>query len=125
MSDDELIRAALEAREGAYAPYSGFKVGAALITRGGKVYLGCNIENSAYGDCICAERVALFKAVSEGERDFAMLAVAGGAPCGSCRQVLSEFCDDGMPILIYTDGKVTKSSLGELLPNSFRLKVTK
>lgn len=126
---DELIKYAFVARGGAYAPYSGFKVGAALRTKSGKVFVGCNIENSAYGECMCAERVALFKAVSEGNREFEALAVVGGdelcPPCGACRQALSEFCSPGMPVLLY-DGKETKRfTLGELLPLSFKLKVTK
>ncbi len=126
---DELIKSALAAREGAYAPYSDFKVGAALLTKSGRVFAGCNIENSAYGECMCAERVALFKAVSEGEREFEALAVVGGdgfcPPCGACRQALGEFCSPDMPVLLF-DGKETKSfTLGELLPFSFKLKVTK
>lgn len=128
MTDEQLMQEALEARKRAYAPYSGFKVGAALLTKSGKTYTGCNIENSAYGECMCAERVALFKAVSEGERDFIALAVAGEedcSPCGSCRQVLSQFCSQDMPVLFYGGGKVEKVTLGELLPHSFRLKVKK
>lgn len=103
MEEKELVKAAIAAREKAYAPYSGFSVGAALLTRGGKIYLGCNIENAAYSPGCCAERTAFFKAVSEGEREFAAIAIAGGKkdgpirnfcpPCGVCRQVMMEFCN--------------------------------
>ena len=102
MDEKELVELAFSAREKAYAPYSGFCVGAALLTEGGKVYLGCNIENAAYTPSNCAERTAFFKAVSEGEREFTAIAIVGGkegeacdfcAPCGVCRQVMMEFCD--------------------------------
>ncbi|MBQ7507472.1 MAG: cytidine deaminase [Lachnospiraceae bacterium] len=103
MTDQELIEEALKAREKAYAPYSHHKVGAALLTKEGKLYLGCNIENAAYGPTNCAERTAFFNAVYEGEREFSAIAVVGGmedapelpicAPCGVCRQVMMEFCD--------------------------------
>lgn len=103
MKRDELILAAFEARKQAYAPYSRHKVGAALLAENGKVYMGCNIENIAYGPTNCAERTAFFKAVSEGERKFSAIAVVGGheeakeldyfPPCGICRQVMMEFCD--------------------------------
>ena len=102
MTPEKLVALALEARERAYTPYSGFAVGAALLCADGSVYQGCNIENAAFGPTVCAERVAVFKAVSEGKRDFAAIAVAGGRagqdvtglfpPCGVCRQVLREFC---------------------------------
>ncbi len=102
MSNEELIRLALEAREMAYAPYSHWKVGAALLTKTGKVYKGCNIENSGFSATICAERTAIFKAVSEGEYDFEKIAIISGdevrgpegycTPCGVCRQVMTEFC---------------------------------
>ena len=102
MSNEELIRLALEAREMAYAPYSHWKVGAALLTKSGKVYKGCNIENSGFSATICAERTAIFKAVSEGEYDFEKIAIISGdevrgpegycTPCGVCRQVMTEFC---------------------------------
>ena len=123
-----LMQAASAAREGAYAPYSNFKVGAALITKTGKVYTGCNIENAAYSPTNCAERTAVFKAVSEGERDFAAIAVVGGpeegpapfcAPCGVCRQVLAEFCAPDMPVLLGTPSQFTAYRLDELLPASF------
>lgn len=101
MTDEELYELACSARDRAYAPYSGFSVGAALLAKSGKVYLGCNIENRAFSPSNCAERTAFFKAVSEGERSFVKLAVAGGKagespvfcpPCGVCRQVIAEFC---------------------------------
>ena len=103
MNETELIELACKGREQAYTPYSGFRVGAALLTRSGTVYLGCNIENASYGPTNCAERTAFFKAVSEGEREFEAIAIVGGpgegrtgemcAPCGVCRQVMMEFCD--------------------------------
>ncbi len=129
MTREDLCAAAIEAMGKAYAPYSGYKVGAALLTADGKVYTGCNIENASYTPTICAERTAIFKAVSEGEREFAMLAVCGGKdgvitgafpPCGVCRQVMAEFCAKDMPILIVTgEGSHTAVSLGELLPYAF------
>ena len=94
MTDQELISQAAQAREHAYAPYSRYAVGAALLTRSGRVYTGCNVENASYSLTLCAERVALFKAVSEGEREFQAIAIVtsnGGSPCGACRQVLAEF----------------------------------
>lgn len=124
-----LCRLAAEAQKTAYAPYSAYKVGAALLTESGKIYTGCNIENAAYGPTVCAERLAIFKAVSEGERNFKMIAIAGGdlssgtPPCGVCRQVMSEFCHEDLVILIVKDGGADFDSytLGELLPHSFRL----
>ena len=119
---------AVKAREMAYAPYSGFRVGAALLGKSGKVYTGCNVENASYTPTNCAERTAVFKAVSEGEREFSAIAIVGGmgeqvsefcAPCGVCRQVLSEFCGADMKIY-FADGSET--TLGELLPNGFTLK---
>ena len=127
MKEQDLIRVALEAREYAYAPYSKFRVGAALLCRDGKVYTGCNIENATYGATVCAERTAVFKAVSEGQREFALLAVVSDSgdytrPCGICRQVLAEFCPDSFPILMCnTDGGYVKKILGELMPEAFRL----
>lgn len=129
MTREALCAAAIEAMGKAYAPYSGYKVGAALLTTDGKVYTGCNIENASYTPTVCAERTAIFKAVSEGERDFAMLAVCGGKdgqitgafpPCGVCRQVMAEFCPKDMPILIVSgEDAYTAVSLGELLPYAF------
>ncbi|MDR1664978.1 MAG: cytidine deaminase [Clostridiales bacterium] len=123
-----LVDAAILARESAYAPYSGFKVGAALLTSEGKIYTGCNIENAAYSPSNCAERTAFFKAVSEGERDFAAVAVAGWAegkegfawPCGVCRQVMMEFCRPETFLIYVTDGsRVCEKPLAELLPEGF------
>lgn len=131
MEYSKLAALAAEAAGSAYAPYSGYQVGAALLTKEGKVYLGCNIENAAFSPTICAERTALFKAVSEGEREFAAIAVAGGKngiiedifpPCGVCRQALSEFCPADMPVLLVKKDGFAQTTLGELLPMSFRLK---
>ena len=129
MTDKELIEKAKEAAKNAYVPYSGYTVGAALLTKDGKVYLGCNIENAAYGPTNCAERTAFFKAVSEGEREFSKIAIVGGknlhfkdyfAPCGVCRQVMREFCDDSFVILLGKNSDEYKSfTLSELLPLSF------
>ena len=125
MTDRELIAEAEKARKHAYAPYSTFPVGAALFTKGGKVYTGCNIENSSYGLSICAERVALFKAISNGEREFLTIAVVGPDsspvfPCGACRQVLYEFAPD-LTVLTLDNNNVIKHSLRELLPEGFTL----
>jgi len=119
----QLVAAALEARQWAYAPYSGYAVGAALLTASGKIYDGVNVENAAYPDGICAERVAVFKAISEGEREFVAIAVVsqnGGFPCGSCRQVLSEFGLDTRVIIANTDGEILQeASVEDLLPRPF------
>ena len=119
-----LIDLAGEARRRAYAPYSNYKVGAALRTASGKIYTGVNIENAAYPTGICAERVAVFKAVSDGETSFDVIAVVtsnGGSPCGSCRQVLSEFGLDIIVLIAGGDGSLIKeTSLDELLPGAFR-----
>lgn len=129
MTREALCAAAIEAMGRSYSPYSGYKVGAALLTASDKVYTGCNIENASYTPTICAERTAIFKAVSEGERDFVMLAVVGGKdgkitgafpPCGVCRQVMAEFCPSDMPILLVTGETTYKvCTLGELLPCAF------
>lgn len=126
MTDDlqkKMVALAIEARENAYAPYSNYKVGAALLTQSGRLYIGCNVENAAYPDSLCAERVAVVKAVSEGERQFSAIAVVtsnGGTPCGSCRQVLAEFGLDIRVIIADAEGKVCQeSSLAELLPGAF------
>lgn len=128
MTDKELLLKAIEAREKAYAPYSNHKVGAALVGKSGKVYLGCNVENAAYSPTNCAERTAIFKAVSEGEREFVAIAIVGGigdelsevcAPCGVCRQVMAEFCEGDMKIVMGTPEKLVVSTLSELLPYSF------
>lgn len=123
----DLIAAAAAARDKAYAPYSRFQVGAALLTAGGRVYTGCNIENASYGLTVCAERVALFQAVAAGEREFTALAVAGGDleacfPCGACRQVLAEFAPDLEVITGRPGGPIHRRHLKELLPDTFTLK---
>ncbi len=127
----ELVEEALKARAFAYAPYSGFYVGAALLTEKGRIYRGCNIENAAYSPSNCAERTAVFKAVSEGERSFVALAVCGGkgkalpedfcSPCGVCRQVLREFVDPEQFLILLCkgDGSWKEKSLEELLPMGF------
>lgn len=123
MTPEELVRQALAAMKFAYVPYSGFTVGAALLTKSGKVYLGCNIENAAYGPSNCAERTAFFKAVSEGEREFS--ADDGDAadifpPCGVCRQVMQEFCAPSFMIYMgRSDGTYVAESLGAMLPYGF------
>lgn len=131
MNEKELIALAYEARERAYAPYSDFRVGAALLAASGKVYPGCNIENASYGPSNCAERTAFFKAVSEGERAFEAIAIVGGAgeqrtgemcaPCGVCRQVMMEFCDpESFRILLEDGGAGVRSFLlKDLLPFGF------
>lgn len=125
-----LAQKAREAMENAYCPYSNYRVGAAVLTDGGRIYSGCNIENGSYGATNCAERTAIFKAVSEGERQFSALAIfaeEGSAPpfpCGICRQVLSEFCSPDMPIIVFDGEKsVYNTSLEELLPFAFDLNV--
>ncbi|WP_017380135.1 cytidine deaminase [Paenisporosarcina sp. TG-14] len=121
----QLMEQSKIARENAYVPYSKFKVGAALITKEGKLYHGCNIENAAYSMTNCAERTAMFKAVSEGERDFASLAVVADtegpvSPCGACRQVIAEFCKPNMPVyLINLKGDIQETTVAELLPGAF------
>ncbi len=122
-NNNELVEAAKKARLTAYAPYSKYLVGAALRTKAGKVYLGANVENAAYPTSICAERVAVFKAVTEGERDFDAIAVVtrdGGAPCGSCRQVLAEFALDAKVLIANEAGEVVKeTTVSDLLPEAF------
>ena len=129
MCERELIRMAFEAMEKAYAPYSGYKVGAALLTASGKVYTGCNIENAAFGPTVCAERAAFFKAISEGERVFTQIAVVGGkggevtdyfVPCGVCRQVMAEFCGDDFSVIIAkSEDDYLSKTLNDLLPCRF------
>lgn len=128
MDVQELIGKAVKAKENAYVPYSHFRVGAALLTESGRVYTGCNIENVSYGATNCAERTAVFKAVSEGEREFQAIVITGDngdylPPCGICRQVLLEFGKDSMEVILANstgDYKVT--TLGELLPGAFSSK---
>ncbi|MCK6630500.1 MAG: cytidine deaminase [Anaerolineae bacterium] len=119
---DNLLKLAIKARENSYSPYSHYKVGAALLTTSGKTFTGCNIENAAYTPSNCAERTAVFKAVSEGEQDFAAIAVAtsnGVAPCGVCRQVMREFAPNLTIILGDIKGNYRVVSLTDLLPDSF------
>ncbi|HOM30613.1 MAG TPA: cytidine deaminase [Acetomicrobium flavidum] len=124
VQEQELFALAKEARESAYAPYSDFKVGAALLGESGTIYLGCNVENASFGLTVCAERVALFKAVSEGERVFKAIAIYAGSksvpPCGACLQVMAEFGD--LDILLFdSKGSYVKWRISELLPQAFRL----
>ncbi len=130
MDNKELIRMALEAREQAYVPYSKYMVGAALLTKEGRVYKGCNIENAAYTPTNCAERTAFFKAVSEGERNFEAIAVVGGYkgapvdyayPCGVCRQVMMEFCNPKSFRIItaISEEEYLERTLEEILPHGF------
>jgi cytidine deaminase len=125
VSDYEtLIAAARQARENAHAPFSNFRVGAAVRTKSGRIYAGCNVENASYGLTCCAERVAIFKAVSEGERGFEAIAVVTDAetltpPCGACRQIIWEFCGDVPVILANLDGKSERLRAGDLLPRPF------
>lgn len=120
---DDLIDLAIKARAFSYSPYSHYAVGAALLTSSGKVYTGANIENSAYPASICAERVAIFKAVSEGEREFTAITIAtenGGSPCGSCRQVLSEFSLNMRVIVVDSSGRIfIDTDVDGLLPHAF------
>ena len=130
MTDKELVLKAIDSMKNSYSPYSRFKVGAALLTENGKIYTGCNIENVAFGPSICAERVAFFKAISEGEKNFSKIAVVGGKngiissatpPCGVCRQVMREFCSDDFEILIVRENEnYDKVLLKDLLPHSFK-----
>lgn len=131
MKNEELIQEAKKAREHAYAPYSHFQVGAALLTKNGKIYCGCNIENAAYTPTNCAERTAFFKAIYDGEREFEKIAIVGGAkgtsadevcaPCGVCRQVMMEFCDPETFQIILANGKDSyiELLLKDLLPYGF------
>ena len=128
MTDKELIINAAKAMNKAYAPYSGFKVGAALLSADGRVFSGCNIENAAYPAGICAERTAIGNAISAGARKFVKIAIVGGKngeitdfcpPCGICRQVLSEFCGENFEILLYNGETLKGYSLKELLPHNF------
>ena len=118
-----------EARKKSYSPYSGISVGAALLCSSGNVYIGANIENASYTPTVCAERVAFFKAISEGEKDFLAIAIAGGEsgkpskpdfpPCGVCRQVMAEFCDKSFKVIYGNNDKITEKTLAEMLPFGF------
>lgn len=128
MDARELMAAAQRARENSYSPYSHFRVGAALLTKSGKVFCGCNIENASFPAGICAERTAIFKAVSEGEREFEAIALVGGregetaefcAPCGVCRQVMAEFCAENFRIYLGNEAHFEAYTLDMLLPFSF------
>ena len=128
MTPEKLCELAKEAMLRAYAPYSGFKVGAALLCADGTVYQGCNIENASYTPTVCAERTAFFKAISEGNRDFAAIAICGGKdgvitgrfpPCGVCRQVMREFCRDDFRVYMVTPDGFDAVTLADLLPFSF------
>lgn len=129
MKDSELLSLAGQTRERAYAPYSGYTVGAALLAADGTVTLGCNVENASYGATICAERVAVTRAVAEGKREFLAIAIVGGKrgepagtlfyPCGICRQFLREFCGDDFRVLVGTAEQSQCHTLRELLPASF------
>ena len=128
MTDKELVLKAVKVMDNAYAPYSEFKVGAAIFTEEGKVFGGCNIENASYPAGICAERAAIGSAVSSGTKKFIKIAIVGGKngkitdfcpPCGICRQVLSEFCDEDFEILLYNGKRIKSYRLKELLPHNF------
>lgn len=132
---NELVKKAFDMLDFSYSPYSNFKVGAALLSKSGKIFGGCNIENASYGPSNCAERTAIFKAVSEGEKEFEAICITGGLngevkdfcpPCGVCRQVMSEFCSKDFKIILSKskepkDDEVKIFTLGELLPESFSL----
>ncbi len=131
MTNQELINLALETRENSYSPYSGFRVGAALLCRDGRAFCGANIENASYSLTNCAERSALFAAVSAGYREFDAIAIVGGEtekvtalcpPCGACRQALAEFSKDGaLRVLLYDGKNVRETTLSALLPHTFSL----
>ena len=130
MTKEQLASFAKQAMEYSYSPYSGYRVGAALLCKDGSVYTGCNIENAGYSSTNCAERTAFFKAVSEGKREFVSIAICGGKdgviegafpPCGVCRQVMREFCQDDFEIHLITKDEIETYTLGELLPISFSL----
>lgn len=130
MEHIELINKAKQAMTAAYAPYSGFRVGAALLCADGTVYTGCNIENASYSPTLCAERTAFAKAVSDGKRDFTAIAVCGGkggvitglcTPCGVCRQVMAEFCKEDFEVILVKPDGCEVRTLSQLLPDSFSL----
>ena len=122
MEDQELVKLAQAARHKAYAPYSQYDVGAALLAKSGQVFTGCNVENAVYPMAICAERTAIVKAVSEGQREFVAIAIAtrnGGSPCGACRQVMREFAPHLRILLADETGHIRQFTLDQLLPDSF------
>ena len=131
MTPETLVGLAVDAMQGAYAPYSGYQVGAALLCADGTVYTGFNIENASYTPTVCAERTAFFKAITDGKRDFSAIAVCGGKdgviegyfpPCGVCRQVMREFCKDDFLIhMAGADGAIKTRTMAQLLPESFSL----
>lgn len=132
VTSKELSLAAVEAMKRSYSPYSKFTVGAALLTKSGKIYTGANIENSSYTPTVCAERVAFFTAIHNGETEFEAIAIVGGhegnveglcAPCGVCRQVMSEFCSPDFKVILVTssNGDFEETTLGEILPYAFKL----
>lgn len=126
-NNEKLIEAAREARENAHAPFSRFKVGAALLTKSGETITGCNIENASYGLTMCAERVAIFKAISEGRKDFTKICVVADTddltpPCGACRQIIWEFCGDTEVLMSNLQGKTATFQMSELLPKAFDAK---
>lgn len=130
LTDELLIELAKEAMVRAYAPYSSCMVGAAIVTEDDKVFFGCNIENGAYGSTVCAERVAIYNAVTQGYKKFKAIAIVGVKngdmgepfyPCGECRQVMREFCDDDFRIIVESGFDIESYTLGELLPKSFKL----
>lgn len=120
----KLVNEAKDAQENAYVPYSNYRVGAAILTKNGNIYKGCNVENSSFETTMCAERVAIFNAISEGEREFEAIAIVGdpailATPCGSCRQVLAEFMPDGKVIVVNPSGEYETFTVNELLPHKF------
>ena len=128
MDNKKMLVAAVSAMNKSNSPYSKFKVGAALLCKNGKIYTGCNIENASYSETICAERVALFEAVKNGEREFESICIVGSKngkilnfcyPCGACRQVLSEFCYGSLKVLLFNGNEFKTIALDDLLPNSF------
>ena len=132
MTPEKLVELARKAMTRSYSPYSGYKVGAALLCKDGTVYQGCNIENASYTPTVCAERTAFFKAISDGKREFEAIAVCGGKdgvitgafpPCGVCRQVMREFCEDDFKVLLVNDRGFEEVTLSQLLPHSFDPKV--
>lgn len=134
MNKEQLASLAMDAMEKAYSPYSDYKVGAALLCKDGSIYTGCNVENASFSVTNCAERTAFFKAVSDGKRDFSSIAICGGKdgvieglfpPCGVCRQVMREFCEDEFEIHLLTKEGIETYTLGELLPVSFAPKTIK